>query len=148
MEGDGIRVVQSSRFRKEFTDAWREVYETSGALCVTYQDFPEFVIFPVAQEIRYSHGPLLSMIARQVYQAATGLKVPKGYEERLPPISPERMRRGLGGERRRIRSLMVPFFFTYFGKVQGILFPIPHDGGMETITALKNAWYGSDVSKI
>lgn len=133
--------LMSSDLRGGFADAWAETVETGKPLVVTSSGRFEFAIFPVTNFVPQIYGHIILRIARATYYLATGREeVPQGYEDDLPETSPDAMRKSFGVQRRLMRSMGTPFAMTYFRQLAGILFPIPHDGGEETVDKLIEAW--------
>lgn len=137
---DEIPTITASRFRSKFTAAWLTCLERRAPLLVTANGRPDFVIFPIKAAVPMVKRSVVAEFSIQVFRAVTGIEPDTDWYE--PPVtSPDTMRRFLGEERRRFRSLMRPFVMTYYNQVAAILFPIPHDGDMDTVRKFQEVWY-------
>lgn len=143
-EDRNIHIIHGGNLRYDLTAAWRQCQEEMGGLAVMHNGVPEFVIVPVAQEIRMVNEPYKSAMAREVYHVVTGRRGPEEYATALPRVSPEMVRRSLRAERIRMRRMMTPFWWTHYHAIVGVVFPIPSGGGLSMVERLVDLWLKAD----
>lgn len=149
MPKDTTVTLASSDLRSGIRNAWRETLETGGPLVVTVNSNPEFAIFPLGRNVPYVHETQVRDFARRLYDPLVGNDEPPiGHEDALPVVGPDALRRNFGEESRQIRRLMTPFAYTHYRAVVGLLFPIPHDAGMEFIERLNQQFYPERYERV
>ena len=142
MPKDTSVILPSSDLRGGISSAWRETQETGGPLVVTVNTVPEFAIYPLGTQVPMIHEDQVRDFARRLYDPLVGnTEPPLGHRDALPEVGPDALRRNLGEERRRIRRLMTPFAYTHHRALVGLLFPIPHDGGLPFVEGLSQRFY-------
>ena len=150
VQNDTSVTIQSGELRTTLSGAWRQAQESGGPLVVTVNGVPDFIIFPLAVAIPLVHRGRVLEMSRRMYSPLLPDGIddpPAGYDEKMPTVGPDMLRRSLGEQRRRMRSLMTPFLFTHYDQDVGVLFPVPFEGGQWFVDQMTRQWYPERFDK-